>query len=66
MINGYGSTNGFEVHVQDRAGKPIAELDKATKSFIAALNSRPEIGTAYSAYSSGYPQYTLDIDAGKM
>lgn len=65
MINGYGSTNGFEVHVQDRVGKPIAELDKATKSFIAALNSRPEIGTAYSAYSSGYPQYTLDIDAAK-
>lgn len=65
MINGYGMVNGFELHVQDKAGKPVAQLDKTTKRFIAALNQRPEISMAYSAFSSDYPQYTLDIDAAK-
>ena len=65
MITGYGMVNGFELHVQDKAGKPVAELDEATRGFIAALSARPEIGTAYSSFSSGYPQYTLDIDAAR-
>lgn len=65
MITGYGMVNGFELHIQDKAGKPVAELDKATRGFVSALSERPEIGTAYSSFSSGYPQYTLDIDAAK-
>ena len=65
MITGYGMVNGFELHVQDKAGKPVTELDEATRGFIAALSTRPEIGAAYSSFSSGYPQYTLDIDAAK-
>lgn len=65
MINGYGMVNGFELHVQDKTGKPISELDDATKGFIAALSQCPEIGTAYTAFSSDYPQYTLDIDAAR-
>ncbi|MCD8276309.1 MAG: efflux RND transporter permease subunit [Alistipes sp.] len=65
MITGYGMVNGFELHVQDKTGRTITELDKATRDFIAALEQRPEIGTAYSSFSSGYPQYTLDIDAAK-
>lgn len=63
MINGYGMVNGFELHVQDRAGNPVARLDEATKGFIAAMGQCPEIGAAYTAFSSDYPQYILDIDA---
>ena len=40
MINGYGMVNGFELHVQDKTGKPVSELDDATKGFIASLNAR--------------------------
>lgn len=65
MITGYGMVNGFELHVQDKMGKPIAELDETTRSFIKALEQKPEISSAYSSFSSGYPQYTLDIDAAK-
>lgn len=36
MINGYGMVNGFELHVQDKTGKPVSELDDATKGFIAS------------------------------
>lgn len=65
MINGYGMVNGFELHVQDKTGRPVTELDEAAKGFIEALGRRPEIGAAYSSFSSGYPQYTLDIDAAR-
>lgn len=65
MINGYGMVNGFELHVQDKTGKPVSELDDATKGFIASLSQCPEIGTAYTAFSADYPQYTLDIDAAR-
>ena len=65
MINGYGMVNGFELHVQDKTGKPVSELDDATKGFIASLSQCPEIRTAYTAFSADYPQYTLDIDAAR-
>ena len=65
MINGYGMVNGFELHVQDKGGQAVSALDAATKRFIAALGNRPEIGSAYTAFSSDYPQYRLDIDAAK-
>lgn len=65
MITGYGMLNGFELHVQDKAGKEISELDEASRRFVEALSERPEIGAVYSSFSSGYPQYTLDIDAAK-
>ena len=40
MITGYGMVNGFELHVQDKAGKPVTELDEATRGFITALSER--------------------------
>lgn len=65
MINGYGMVNGFELHVQDRNGRPVTELDKTVKDFVASLNGRQEIESAYTAFSADYPQYTLDIDAAQ-
>lgn len=65
MINGYGMVNGFELHVQDRDGRPVTELDKTVKDFVASLNGRQEIELAYTAFSADYPQYTLDIDAAQ-
>ena len=65
MINGYGMVNGFEFHVQDRDGRPVTELEKTVKDFVASLNGRQEIESAYTAFSADYPQYTLDIDAAQ-
>lgn len=63
IIAGYGVTNGFEVHVQDRQGNSTEELRKHTSSFIAALNERPEIAHAQTSFDSRYPQYIVEIDA---
>ncbi|MBQ9137313.1 MAG: efflux RND transporter permease subunit [Alistipes sp.] len=65
MITGYGNSNGFELHVQDKTGGDIKNLEQITGRFIGALNARPEIAMAYSTFSSNYPQYRVDVDAAK-
>lgn len=63
IIAGYGVTNGFEVHVQDRRGGSMDELQQRTQAFIAALAERPEIARAQTSFNSRYPQYRVEVDA---
>ena len=65
MIMGYGNSNGFSVHLQDRAGGDISALEDVCGQFIGALNARPEIAMAYTSFASRYPQYRVDVDAAK-
>ncbi|MGM9701411.1 MAG: efflux RND transporter permease subunit, partial [Prevotella sp.] len=64
-IIGYGMSNGFELYVQDRKGGTVTDLMQVTNDFIAALNKRPEIAQAYTAFSAKYPQYMVEVDAAK-
>lgn len=63
IVAGYGVTNGFEVHVQDRRGSSVEELQRHAQAFIAALNERPEIARAQTSFDSRYPQYRVEVDA---
>lgn len=65
MINGYGNSNGFELHVQDKTGGDISSLEQITSNFISELNKRPEIAMAYTSFAARYPQYIVDVDAAK-
>ena len=65
MIPGYGMGNGFELYLQDRMGGSLDEFKQVADQFVAALNERPEIAMAYSAFETNYPQYWVDIDAAK-
>ncbi len=65
MIPGYGSTNGFELHIQDRKGGSIEDLADITNRFIAELVERPEIGSARTSFNPRFPQYRIDVDATK-
>ncbi len=65
MIPGYGTTSGFEVHVQDRKGGSIEDLKSITDDFIAALNRRPEIGSASTSFDTKYPQYLVEVNAAR-
>ena len=64
-IMGYGMGSGFELYVQDRAGKGVDELLVHTQKFIAALNQRPEIQMAYTSFDTKFPQYIVDVDAAR-
>ncbi|MDE7070216.1 MAG: efflux RND transporter permease subunit [Alistipes sp.] len=65
MITGYGTSAGFEMYLQDRAGGEIGDFYNVYLQFIAALNQRPEIQMAYSTFNINFPQYIVDIDAAK-
>ena len=64
-LPGYGNTGGFELYVLDHAGHTTKQLFDATQNFLAKLNERPEIKTAYTSFSPNYPQYEVSIDAAK-
>lgn len=65
MISGYGTSTGFEMYLQDRAGGEINDFYNIYLKFIGALNQRPEIARAYSTFNINFPQYVIDIDAAK-
>ena len=65
MISGYGVSNGFEMHMQDRNDGSIDDFFQLTQEFVGRLNQRPEIGMAYSTFNPGFPQYIVDVDAAK-
>ncbi len=65
MISGFGVSNGFEVHVQDRKGGSIEDLAKYANDFIRTLEARPEIARAQTTFSIEFPQYLVEVDAAK-
>ena len=65
MISGYGTSTGFSMHLQDKAGGELSDFYNVYLQFIAALNQRPEIARAYSTFNINFPQYMVDIDAAK-
>ena len=64
-LPGYGNTGGFELYVLDQSGHTTQELFTATQAFLAKLNERKEIQSAYTSFSPNYPQYEVSIDAAK-
>lgn len=65
MIPGYGTGGGFEMYLQDKEGGDINAFKEVADNFVAALNERPEINMAYSAFAADYPQFWVDIDAAQ-
>ncbi len=63
MISGYGTSNGFEVYVQDRKGGDIKDLEIYTQKFIQGLGERDEIARAQTSFNTKFPQYQVEVDA---
>ncbi len=63
MIPGYGMGSGFELYLQDKVAGDINQFKEISDTFVAALNARPEIDMAYSAFDTRFPQYWVDLDA---
>jgi HAE1 family hydrophobic/amphiphilic exporter-1 len=65
-VPGYGNASGFELRVLDRTGRgDVHEMQRVVDELIAALESRPQIESAFTFFSAEYPQYTIDIDIDK-
>lgn len=61
-VQGFGNTSGFEFILQDRTGGPLDKLAGTAYGLIGALMQRPEIAFAFTTFSTGNPQYMLNID----
>jgi len=64
-LQGFGNTNGFEMQLQDKTGGDILKLASVNGKFLTALNQRPEILYAFTAFNPKFPQYMADIDVAK-
>lgn len=64
-ITGFGTSGGFEFQLEDKAGHTMAEFYKVSQDFLQALNKRPEIQYAATAFNPNFPQYQMDVNIAK-
>ncbi|WP_458756808.1 efflux RND transporter permease subunit [Afipia sp. TerB] len=64
-VNGLGTTGGFKLEIEDRAGLGYEALDAAKKAFMAKAAQTPEITGLFSSYQINVPQLYADIDRTK-
>jgi HAE1 family hydrophobic/amphiphilic exporter-1 len=64
-IQGFGNVAGFEFALQDQTNGSMDRLSAMSGQFIGALMQRPEIAYALTTFSSGNPQYMMDVDNNK-
>ena len=65
-ILGLGSSGGFELMVEDRAGGSVAQLADVTGTLLNAAASRPELAFASTSFRTGVPQYKVEVDVEKV
>lgn len=64
-ISGFGTSGGFTFQIEDRGGHSISDFYAVSQNFLAALNKRPEIQYAATAFNPNFPQYEVDINIAK-
>ncbi|ROL78623.1 RND transporter [Pseudomonas chlororaphis] len=61
-VQGLGSTGGFSMRLQDRAGLGSQALAKATEQLIASANATQGMTGVYSPFSARTPQVFVELD----
>ena len=64
-VQGFGNTSGFEFILQDRTGGALGKLGATAYGFIGELMKRKEIAYAFTTFSTGNPQYMLNVKEDK-
>lgn len=62
-LDSFGTSDGFELQLQDRTGGDVATMGKVSQQFLAALNQRPEIQFATTGFNPNFPHYQFDVNA---
>ena len=65
QIPGYGTNNDIALVVQDPTDGNMSEFARQTEHFLAKLSERPEVASAMSTYSEGFPKYQVEVDAAQ-
>ncbi|MBX9457968.1 MAG: efflux RND transporter permease subunit [Rhizobium sp.] len=64
-VQGLGTTGGFKLQLEDRAGLGYQALDEATKAFLARAYQTPELAGLFSSFQINVPQLYADLDRAK-
>ncbi|MEO6548082.1 MAG: multidrug efflux RND transporter permease subunit [Ferruginibacter sp.] len=65
-IPGLGATAGFTFELQQTTSTDsIQQFEGVARKFLAELNTRPEIGAAYTFFTTRTPGYRADVDKEK-
>ena len=65
-IPGLGQTAGFTFELQQTTSTDsIQQFEAVGRKFLAALNQRPEIGSAFTFFNTHTPGYQVNVDRNK-
>ncbi|PJT18539.1 multidrug efflux RND transporter permease subunit [Ochrobactrum sp. 30A/1000/2015] len=64
-VPGLGSTGGFKLQIEDRAGLGFEELAKAQGAIMAKAMQAPELAGMLASFQVNAPQVQVDIDRVK-
>ncbi len=64
-VNGLGTTGGFKMQIEDRAGFGYQTLDEVTKAFLGKTYQTPELAGLFSSFQINVPQLYADLDRAK-
>ncbi|HEY0895852.1 MAG TPA: multidrug efflux RND transporter permease subunit [Sphingobacteriaceae bacterium] len=65
-IPGLGVSGGFSMQIQEQQSGDIKNFQAVVGKFLAAANQRPEIGMAYTLFSSNTPNYRITVDRDQV
>jgi hydrophobic/amphiphilic exporter-1 (mainly G- bacteria), HAE1 family len=65
-IPGLGATSGFTFELQQTTSTDdIQQFETVARNFLGAVNKRPEIGRAFTFFTTHTPSYQVDVDKEK-
>jgi hydrophobe/amphiphile efflux-1 (HAE1) family protein len=64
-IRGLSQTGGFEMMIEDRAGKGVQAIQTVIDQFQTKARERPELAGVFSTFSARVPQLKFDLDRTK-
>jgi hydrophobic/amphiphilic exporter-1 (mainly G- bacteria), HAE1 family len=65
-VPGLGQTSGFTFELeQTTSTDDIHQFNQVAKDFLAQVNKQPEIGSAFTFFTSNTPTYKVDVDREK-
>jgi len=65
-VRGFGSSDGFEMRLQDKSNGEFSDLMAKSQQFLGALSQRPEIKFAMTSFNTGFPQYEMEVNVEKV
>jgi len=65
-IDGLGTTGGFKLQVQDRAGAGLRSLQGAVRNLADEGNADPRLVGLFSSFTVNQPQLYVEIDRDKL